>query len=528
MDTVTFEKFKPIIDRFLADGGWFGPELVLILIIALLLMIDLLLPRQKSVNLVMLAFLGVLLTFGIVIYDMLRLSEPVNNMGGSAYQFPYIFQGMLFLDHFGYFFKILLLIGTGGVIIMTYKDKSFQNHTMGEYYSLLLSSVLGMFLMVSASDLLMLYLAIELTSIPTYLLVTYHREDPKGSEASLKYLVYGAVSTGMMIYGFSWLYGLTGSSKIADISLQAFQVSEGTGGQFSAGLVFFLIFAGIAYKISTVPMQFWTPDVYEGAPTPITTFLAVTSKAAGVGVLIRFMDAIQLQGLGEYVVGKESVNLLTNLKQSGYSGYVLGLALVSALTMTLGNFMALHQKNVKRLLAYSSIAHAGYLLMGICVLNTQGQTATLFYLVAYLIMNLGAFYIVMMVANATQDEELTGFVGLGKASPFYAACMTVFLFSLVGIPPTIGFSGKFQLFAATLSYQSMALWWLVLIAGFNTAVSLYYYARIIKAMYLEDGEHPGVACSYLNAFMVGLLTLSTILLGVCFNWLINSAMKATF
>ncbi len=526
MDTLTFEKFKPFIDRFLSDAGWFWPELVLILVIVLLLIIDLLLPRQKSTNLVMLALMGVLLAFGVTVYDWMRLNEPVNNIAGGGYQFPFLFQGMLKLDALGYFLKTLILIGTAGVLIMTYKDASFKGHTMGEYYSLLLSSVLGMFLMVSSADLLMLYLAIELTSIPTYLLVTYHRDDPKGAEASLKYLVYGAVSTGIMIYGFSWIYGLSGSSKIQDISLSAFQAAYGGGGQFFAGVVFFLVFIGIAYKMSTVPMQFWTPDVYEGAPTPITTFLAITSKAAGFAVLLRFMNAVQSQGMGEYFLGTESVSLLTQSKFGGYSAYVLALAIISVLTMTLGNFLALHQTNVKRLLAFSSIAHAGYILMGACVLSKQGQTATLFYLVAYLLMNLGAFYIVMMVANSTKSEEISSFVGLGKASPFYAACMTVMLFSLVGIPPTIGFSGKFQLFAAALSYKGLALWWLVLIAGLNTAVSLYYYARIIKAMYFEEGEHPGVTCSYLNAFVVFSVTASVILFGVWFDWIIEGASSA--
>lgn len=526
MDTLTFEKFKPFIDRFITDAGWFWPELVLMLVIVLLLLIDLLLPQKKSANLVMLALMGILLAFGITVYDWIRFDEPVNNVAGGGYQFPYLFHGMLQLDIMGYFFKILILVGTAGVIVMTYKDASFRGHTMGEYYSLLLSSVLGMFLMVSASDLLMLYLAIELTSIPTYLLVAYHRDDPKGAEASLKYLIYGAVSTGMMIYGFSWLYGLSGSSKIEDISMSAFQAAYGGGGQFFAGLVFFLVFAGIAYKVSTVPMQFWTPDVYEGAPTPITTFLAVTSKAAGFAVLLRFMNAVQSQGMGEYMLGTESVSLLTQSKFGGYSAYVLALAIISALTMTLGNFMALHQNNVKRMLAFSSIAHAGYVLMGACVLNANGQSSTMFYLVAYLLMNLGAFYIVMMVANSTQSEELSAFVGLGKASPFYAGCMTIMLFSLVGIPPTIGFSGKFQLFAATLSYQGLALWWLVLIAGLNTGVSLYYYARIIKAMYLEEGEHPGVTCSYLNAFVIFTITASIVVFGVWFDWIIQGANSA--
>lgn len=531
MEKLDFAQFRPMIDRFVADAGWFCPEFVLILVILLLLLVDLLLPRNKSVNLVMLAFMGVLLTFAAVIWDMLRLAGPVNNLAGSPYQFPYLFQGMIKVDPFGYFFKILICIGAAGSILMTFKDRRFQNYRMGEYYALLLSATLGMFLMVSATNMLMLFLAIEMTSIPSYLLVGFHRDDPRSSEASLKYIMYGAVSTGMMLFGLSLLYGFTGSLQLEDFSLNGFMLvkisdpSQTIGSL--AGLIFFLIFAGIAYKISTVPMHFWTPDVYEGAPTPITAFLAITSKAAGFAMLLRIMDAIQLTGLHQYTLGKGSTNLLTHATLPGVSGYVMALALISALTMTIGNFMALHQTNIKRLLAYSSIAHAGYILMGVCVLNDRGQSATLFYLVAYLLMNLGAFYITMMVSNSTGGESLSHFVGLGKSNPFYAACMTVMLFSLVGIPPTMGFSGKFQLFAAALTAEGLSLWWLVLVAGLNTAVSLYYYAKIVKAMYLEDTqEHPGLRTSTLSCFLVFILTFTVLLFGVCFNWIIEAALHA--
>jgi NADH-quinone oxidoreductase subunit N len=505
--TLTFEQFQPLIARFLADCQWFWPELLLIVVIALLLLSDLFLPRSKSRNLFFLAMLGTVAALLLVAWDLFRQTHGAVLPKGGEYPFPYLFQGMVIADKFAYFCKIVVLAGTIGVIAMSYKEKRFNDYTMGEYYTLLLSSVLGMLLMVSATDMLMFYLAMELTSIPSYLLVGYHRDDPKGLEASLKYIIYGAVASGIMIYGLSWIYGVTGSLKISQISLGHFD-------KLFSGLVLLMVFAGIAYKISTVPMQFWVPDVYEGAPTPVTAFLAVTSKAAGFAFLLRLVHALRV----------------SEALPASLPPYIFAFAVIAALTMTIGNFMALNQKNVKRLLAFSAIAHAGYLMMGVCVFSDQGQTATLFYLAGYMLMNLGAFYIAMIVANATDDDNLTGFNGLGTSAPFFAGSMSIMLFSLIGIPPTVGFVGKFQLIASVLSSLQTVPGWLrlslillVLIAVLNTVVSLYYYARILKAMYFEESKHPGIAPSALNTVTVFVLAAGTLGLGIFFNWLIEGA-----
>jgi NADH-quinone oxidoreductase subunit N len=349
-----------------------------------------------------------------------------------------------------------------------------------------------MFLLGGANDIVTLMVAIELVSIPSYILATYHRGNSKAAEAGLKYVLYGAVSTGVMLYGFSLLYGMTGSTSIPEMA-SFFQ-----GGQFPDSIylvAIVLLLGGLGYKIAMVPFHFWCPDVYEGAPTPITAFLSVASKGAGLAALFRMMDIFAAPA---DFLGMDARFLFS---------------LASAVTMTFGNLGALHQTNLKRLLAYSSIAHAGYILMGFAAATNDAYQAVLFYLVVYLFMNLGAFLVVDAAGRFLGGEDTSHIKGLGRTSPALALALAVFLFSLIGLPPLAGFIGKFYLFKA-LVIENM--WTLALIGILNSVISLVYYVRVIRDMFIYEPEEDAKAIPM--SFGLGALTVifvaPTLVLGV--------------
>jgi NADH-quinone oxidoreductase subunit N len=408
-----------------------------------------------------------------------------------------LFSGMIALDPFAIFFKLLAIGVTGLVICFAYPTWEIDQRSSAEYISLLIVALLGISLLASSINLLMIYLAFEMVSIPSYLLSGLKKRDVRSNEAALKYVIYGAVSTGLMLYGLSLLYGMTGTLDIIGINRAIAASNPYPLTLFVAGV---LILAGFCYKIAAVPFHFWSPDVYEGAPTPVTAFLSVAPKAAGFSIIIRFFYVALSRG------GPDATGVL------GGFNWPSILAVMSAVTMTFGNLTAIVQKNLKRLLAYSSIAHAGYMLMGVVVLSSDGLRAVLFYLIVYLFMNLGAFLVVIAVAEATKKEEIQDYAGLGYRSPFAAVAMTVFLFSLTGIPPTGGFVGKFYLFAAVIGKE---YYWLAVIGILNSVISLYYYARIIKAMYLSKFEdNSAIRLSPIYTALMGLLVIPTILFGV--------------
>jgi NADH-quinone oxidoreductase subunit N len=383
-------------------------------------------------------------------------------------------------------------------------EKSVAN--IGEYYAILVAMVLGMFLMASASDMLMMFLSLELVSISSYILTGYLRSHIKSAEASLKYIVYGAVSSGLMVYGMSLIYGLTGQTNIYEI---AKFISVNEVDEVTLTLASLLVMGGFGYKIGAVPFHFWSPDVYEGAPTPVTAFLSVGSKAAGFAMLMRFFKvAIPAEPTGEFAF--DWVNLF---------------ALIALVSMLLGNFAAVWQSNVKRMLAYSSIAHAGYLLLGVLVADDLGTQAVMFYLVAYTVMNVGAFYMVIVISNKIGSDDVNDYRGLGKRMPLTAAALTVFLVSLTGLPPTIGFIGKYMIFTALLGKGTVFLT-LAIIGVLTSAVSLYYYFKIPLNMYLreaEDGsEMPIDSGTFANA-LATLLMVLTIGFGLFFTPLVNFA-----
>ncbi len=465
---------------------YFSPEILLVVFAAAVIILDLVVRNSESSAVAYLSLIGVGCVLGAVLITHVSLgtNESVS-----------LFLGMIRLDGFATFFKIILLLATAATILFSLCSEELDARLKGEYYALLLAVTLGMFLMASSTNLLMIFISLETVSLTSYILAGFLTHSPRSSEAAFKYITYGAVASGTMLFGLSLIFGMTGTGDLGQISQRLTEM-------FSSGEVYPLavlisitfILAGVGYKIASVPFHMWSPDVYEGAPIPITAFLSVASKSAGFALFIRFFYS----GFSNSAV-MQSVD------------WTLMLAVVSALTMTVGNLAALPQQNVKRLLAYSSIAHGGYLLMGGVLLTSEGIGAILFYLVVYLFMNLGAFYVVVLIANEVGSEMIDGYRGLSARAPLVAGAMAIFLFSLTGIPPFAGFFGKWLLFAAVID---KGLYWLAFVGLVNSVVSLYYYARIVKAMYLETAEETeDVAFSTGTFALLSVFVVPTLFIG---------------
>lgn len=378
--------------------------------------------------------------------------------------------GIVRVDAFGNFFKLFTVASVAIVVIFVMSDRRERKHDIGEYFFLLLGASIGIFFMVGTTNLLLLMLGLELLSLSSYSLAGFHKGDRKSAEAAMKYVVFGGLSAGLMLYGISLLYGLSGSLDLVEMAgANSKLVDQMQQSPVPVAVAIVMVLAGFAYKISVVPFHFWTPDVYEGSPTPVTTFLAVASKAAGFGALLRFVDTMFMKPEVQETIAAygERIGLL--------------IALMAAITMTLGNLAALRQDDLKRMLAYSSIAHAGYLLIGVAAMTDAGFEAALFYLAAYYFMNLGAFGVVLYFEGVTGSSSIESIEGLGPKTPLISCVMIVFLVSLTGLPPTVGFYGKYLLF-----YEGVesGLGWLVFVAALNSVVSLFYYFRVGKALFL--------------------------------------------
>ena len=437
---------------------YFSPEILLVIFAAAVILLDLVVKDRESVAVAYLSLVGLVCVFAAVLITHFSFRNPVS-----------LFLGMIRLDEFSTFFKILLLLATAATVLFSLRSEELDARLKGEYYALLLAITLGMFLMASSTNLLMIFISLETVSLTSYILAGFLTHSPRSSEAAFKYITYGAVASGTMLFGLSFLFGMAGSGDLGQISVRLTELlASGEVAPLAVLIAITFVLAGVGYKIASVPFHMWSPDVYEGAPIPITAFLSVASKSAGFALFIRFFYA----GFGN-----------TELMQA--VDWPFMLAIVSALTMTVGNLAALPQQNVKRLLAYSSIAHGGYLLMGGVLLTSEGIGAILFYLVVYLFMNLGAFYIVVLIANEEGTEMIDGYRGLSSRAPLVAVAMMIFLFSLTGIPPFAGFFGKWLLFAAVIE---QGYYWLAFVGLLNSVVSLYYYARIVKAMFFEDAD----------------------------------------
>lgn len=477
----------------------FLPEVSLAAAFCAAIVTDLVTRRNKTAVTVV-ALAGVLVSLWFVAQQA-GVSQP-------------LFSGMVVVDPFAVFFKVV--IGASALLVILFsvyssEVQSVEKHR-GEFFSLLLALTLGMYLMAGSANLLMMILALELASLTSYVLAGYMKEAGDSSEASLKYIIYGALSSGLMLYGVSILYGLTGATDIYGVNKA---LSAGDVNEVALLIASILIIAGFGYKISAVPFHFWTPDVYEGAPVTVTAFLSVASKAAGFAMMIRFfkvsfIDSSVLdlpEGMWASVQGFEWNNLF---------------AVLSVLTMTLGNLVAVWQNNLKRLLAYSSIAHAGYMLMGVVILSDKGLAAILIYFVVYLFMNLGAFFVVMLVANKTGSEDIDSYKGLGHRSPMIAVAMVIFFISLTGLPPTAGFIGKLYLFIALLDAQWI---WLAVVGALNSVISLYYYVRVLRNMFLREPEKDASPIHFTVPQIALLLVLlvPTIVLGLYFAPLVEWA-----
>lgn len=442
----------------------FVPEIILVAAFAVLIILDLIFQKSKYLT-------GVVAIIGFATAGIYMMLNPIGEQFG--------FWQLYVFDPFAQFFKyIFLLSGIAVVLISFFSDElNKSDRTMGEYYTLLLGMTIGMFVIASSGNLILIYLALETMSLSSYVLAGYTKEIKRASEGSLKYVIYGALSSGLMIYGISILFGLTGTLNLYELNLFLSQYSGTSLPIIVSGI---LILVGFGYKISAVPFHFWTPDVYEGSPVAITAYLSVASKAAGFAVLMRFLKTGFIDPMSA------NQDLWVTLNSIDWRFII---AILSVLSMTVGNLVAVWQTNVKRLLAYSSIAHAGYLLMGVVVMSNAGNLAVLIYFFSYLLMNFGAFYVVQLIANKIGSEELDDYNGLGFRSPLLGAALTIFLISLTGLPPTVGFVGKLYIFQAVLNADMI---WLAVVAVLNSVVSLFYYAKVFRNMYLrgkiEDSE----------------------------------------
>jgi NADH-quinone oxidoreductase subunit N len=470
----------------LASLRYFYPELLLIAAALAVILLDLLL-RDKS-------YLGELALVAAALTLLLIGVEPHADEA-------WLFGRMLVYDPFAIFFRVLIALAALLAAWMSIGSREVRDCEQGEYYAVLLAGAVGMLLMAEAVNLLMAYLALEFVSLTSYILTGIMRHNRRSQEAALKYLIYGGVASGLMIYGMSWIFGLAGSLDFSVINRELLMRSHSAPLTVFVALV--LMLAGLGYKIASVPFHMWAPDVYEGAPIPITTFLAVGSKAAGFALLARFfypaISRLTVDGNWEALRQVEWPQLLL---------------IICGVTMTLGNLAALQQDNLKRLLAYSSIAQAGYALMGFVLLSNDGLRAMLVYLFAYYVMDAGAFVVVMVVRNASGREDLGAYRGLAaRGGVLPAIALTIFLLSLTGIPATVGFIGKFYVFAAAVRQRFFVL---AVVGILNSVVSLYYYMRPVRAMFLEEAEEgaPAFHGDLWNYGLIGLLALATVALGL--------------
>lgn len=435
------------------DLNAFAPELALCGTIIFMLIARLLVAFRLHMSLVALLGTGIALWFA---------GNQWAGEAGAVAPSREIFQGMLVYDLFTIFMRMFLLGSTMFVVILTMLTGIPDAEDAGDFYTLLLGSVVGMSMMASANNLVMMFLAVEMASVPSYAMAGFLKGRRQSSEAALKYVVYGGAAAGVMLYGMSLMAGLLGTVHLPALGL-AINESAGQNHGFDAMLLaaFVLTLVGLAFKLSAFPFHFWCPDVFEGASAEVAAFLSVASKGAAVALLVRFSLALSGQAAEPYLAP--------------------AIGVMAALTATFGNLAAYGQTNLKRLLAYSTIAHAGYMMMALAPLTTDGAGAALFYLFVYLFMNLGAFAVVGFVRNQTGSEDLAAYTGLVHRAPWLTIAMTVFLLSLTGVPPLAGFVGKFQIFFVL--YKTG--WYSLLAIGLvNTVFSLVYYVNVIRVMIL--------------------------------------------
>jgi NADH-quinone oxidoreductase subunit N len=463
----------PEIDLYLI-----APEIVITLFGFLVLMVDVFSPKKERKG-----YLGVISLIGILIAFFYTL--PLMGSGSSG------FGGMFTSDGYALFFKITFMIIAFLTVLISMGYAHREGIDFGEYYALILFATLGMMLMAAGTHLIIIFLGLETMSISIYILAGMMREDRKSVESALKYFLLGAFATCFLLYGIALLYGATGSLYLKDIAAYISSKNLLRNPMLLMSLVFLTI--GFGFKIAAVPFHMWTPDVYEGAPTSITAFMATGVKAAGFSALVRvFFSALP-------AFRPDWTSIM----------WVIALA-----TMTLGNIVAISQTNIKRMLAYSSIAHAGYILVAFVAGNDLGTSGILFYLMAYAFMNLGAFTVVILLGKKGEENTLINdYAGIGFKYPLLAAAMTIFLLSMAGIPPLGGFMAKFYVFSAAVKEK---FYWLAILGVLNSAISVYYYLRVTVLMYFRESEREitGLQFSPASVVALALAVIGTLYMGI--------------
>jgi len=455
----------------LPDLGPVMPEILMTAFALIVVLIDLLVKKKEAIAVICLA--------GVALIGL----SLVGSAGST-------FGGMYISDGYSTFFKIIFFINVILTILISVKYIAVERVNYGEYYSLILFSTIGMMIMASASDLIVLYLGLELMALSTYVLAGFMRQNVKSNEAALKYFLLGAFSSGFLLYGISIIYGLTGTTDIKAIA--AFIQERGLAGNLSLTLSAMMFAVAFGFKIAAAPFHMWAPDVYEGAPTSITAFMSVGPKAAGFAVIGRV-----------FLVAFASIKV----------DWAAVLIPIAILTMAVGNIVALSQTNIKRMLAYSSIAHAGYALLGIITGNAEGLSSTMNYLFIYTFMNIGAFAVIIMLrSEGIKGDDISDYEGLSKTHPLAAALMLIFMFSLTGIPPTAGFVGKLYVFMAAIN---AGYTWLIIVAVIFSAISAFFYLRIIMYMYMKDPKvEVPLTTSFSNGIALAITTVAVLFIGV--------------
>ncbi len=454
-----------------------SPEIAVLATGFILLILDLFIGKSRGFLLTAVSFIGIMVA--------LWLNYQNYSIMGVG------FQGIVINDPIGFYFKIIFCMGTLLTVFISSTYVSREMKGMGEYYVLIFIATFGMMVMASSADLITIFLGLEVMSIPLYVLAGIHRGRLRGREAAMKYFLLGAFASGFLLYGIALIFGAYGSTNLVEIS-QRFLFSSGFSGILTgAGMVFLLV--GFGFKIAAAPFHMWVPDVYEGATAPVTAFMSAGPKAAAFAVLFRLFSVFQP------VISDNFTTILW---------------ILAVITMLWGNLLALSQKNIKRMLAYSSIAHAGYVLIALTVGGRDGISAGLFYLLIYTIVNIGAFSIIIFFSGKNEKyENISDYAGFGYKYPFAAIAMTVFMLALAGFPATAGFAGKYKIFVAAINSGFI---WLAIIGIFNSLVSVWYYIGVVVSMYMKQprDESPTVILSMTLMVAVLVAFIGTVYLGL--------------
>lgn len=480
--------------NYLANIGHFIPELITSLTMVGLMLVEATYKKHETGRhlLYWTSYVGLFIVMILLGLDL--KNDP-----------QIIFSGSLIIDSFSTMMKLIMAAGTLGAIYLSSNSKDLANEGRPEFVIMSVGVLVGGMLLASAGNMLTMYLGIETLSILSYAMASLRKNDDRSGEAGLKYSLYGGVSSAIMLFGMANIYGILGTTQFTGISSVIAQVTNEQLYLLVPSFLFF--FVGIGYKIACVPFHMWSPDVYEGSPLPVTTFFSIVPKMAGVAVLVRV------------------ITLFFNREGVMTDSWIYLIQVIAALTMTVGNVSALGQKSVKRMLAYSSISHAGVMMMASIVLDENGTSSILFYGVAYLFMTLAAFYILSTVQDQYGNDHFERFSGLMKRHPMMAIALSIVMFSLAGIPPFSGFIAKFNILAAAISKK---YYMLAIIGGVNSVVAIYYYLKVVRLMVFSEGEDSSKleGFSFANQSLIVLFTIPIISLGICWSGLLGQVISA--